>query len=517
MKRIAVAAIIFPLALMAGCSGMGAPSTDVVASRSDERADTGRDAEALAAIEAKYHEALAHYVCDEWSSAIPLLQDALASLEELDPANEGVRQATESLRCRVLHFLDAAPDDLRTAAAAIDRTRSSIPGHSEAGQDERPRGVVEEGNGLRIVSNSRVEHWLRYFTGKGRREMTRWMSRSGRYRPMIDSILAEEGLPPELFYLAMIESGLNPNAYSRAHAAGMWQFISSRARMYGLRVDWWVDERRDPEKATRAACAYLKDLYEMFGSWELALAGYNSGEGRVSRAQRKRPSCEDYWCLDLPRETENFVPKFMAAVIIGKDPEAHGFDVGHTESPIEYESFEVEHATDIQLIADAAGVTTSEIERLNPSLRRWCTPSSGGAVTVRVPPGTSQRCLTAIASVPEEERVTWTRHRISRGETLSGIAAAYGTSVRAIMNVNDLRNPNRIRAGSYVVIPVGPGALGESYAAAGGTITYRVRRGDTVSSIARRYGKRTADVLRWNGLGWRSRIYPGDAITIRNM
>jgi membrane-bound lytic murein transglycosylase D len=297
----------------------------------------------------------------------------------------------------------------------------------------------------------------------------------------------------------------------------MWQFISSRGRMHGLRVDWWVDERRDPLKATRAACAYLGELHEMFGAWELALAGYNSGEGRVSRAQKRRPSCEDYWCLDLPRETENFVPKFMAAALIGSDPEAFGFAEWDPEPPLVHESIDVCDATDLAFIAEAVGVSETEIRRLNPALRRWCTPPADGPATVNVPPGTGKRCLAALASVPESERVTWHRHKISRGENLTSIAAAYGTSVRSILQVNSIRNPNRIRAGEHLIIPVGPGARGVDYADSGGTILHRVSRGDTISSIARRYGKRTADVLKWNGLGWNSRIYPGDVISIHNM
>ena len=517
LSRDIALVLVLSMPLIAGCAGVGAQSGGIAVAGHGEPTDRRVAEEALGLAEAQYHEALAHYVCDEWDYAVPLLEKALSSLDSVEPSDHDVRQARESLKARVLHFLEAAPGGARATAAPVIRADSESADAPVAAANAAVATFEPGKPGLRIVTNSRVEHWLRYFKGKGRREMTRWLGRTGRYRPMIEGFLAQEGLPLELFYLAMIESGLNPNAYSSAHAAGMWQFISSRARMYNLRVDWWVDERRDPEKATQAACAYLKDLYEMFGCWELALAGYNSGEGRVSRAQRRRPSCEDYWCLDLPRETENFVPKFMAAVIIGSDPEAHGFERGQLESPLEYESFEVRHATDIQLIADAAGVTSSEIERLNPALRRWCTPSSETPVTVHVPPGTSKLCLAAIASVPEDERVTWTRHKVSRGETLSGIASAYGTSVRAILGVNDIRNAHRIRTGSHLVIPVGPGSLGEDYAAAGGMLTYRVRRGDTVSSIARRYGKRTEDVLRWNGLGWRSRIYPGDAIKIRNM
>lgn len=512
-RALAVFLSLLPV-LLVGCAGTTQRHETDLASEAPGVACSAA-ADSLDFAEAQYRRALSHYVCDEWDEAVPLLKRALACLERTTPRADDLRQAKGSLRSRILYFLKTAPgggapgvgEDAVAVAAEIAIARQAV-GGSDA---ER---VVP---GIELVSNERVQKWIDYFTGKGRTEMNRWLGRTGRYRPMVERELDAAGLPRELFYLAMIESGLNPNAYSRAHAAGMWQFISSRARMYGLRVDWWVDERRDPLKATRAACAYLGDLYEMFGSWELALAGYNSGEGRVARAQSRRPTCEDYWCLDLPRETENFVPKFMAALMIGSDPEAFGFTDWELEAPLAQESVEVGDATDLTFIAEAVGVSTDELERLNPALRRWCTPPADGPVTVNVPPGTGGRCLSALASVPESERVTWRRHKIERGENLSQIASAYGTSVTAILQVNSIRNPNRIREGDHLIIPVGPGSGGESYAGAGEIFIHRVSRGDTVSSIARRYGKRTSDVLKWNGLGWNSRIYPGDAITIKDM
>ncbi len=513
VNRALVAFVLFLSALAFGCAGTGTPSGEPDSCAAPAGDAYSAAVDSLEFAEAQYRQALSHYVCDEWDEAVPLLQRALDCLSSTRPVSDDLRQSKASLQSRIAYFLRAAPGSSvgpgdgegAEVAAEIEMARQAASGDVSA--LEMP--------GIEVVDNDRVEKWIDYFTGKGRKEMTRWLRRGGRYRPMIEHELESAGLPKELFYLAMIESGLNPNAYSRAHAAGMWQFISSRARMYGLRVDWWVDERRDPVKATHAACQYLADLYEMFGSWELALAGYNAGEGRVARAQSRRPSCEDYWCLDLPRETENFVPKFMAAVMIGSDPQAYGFEDWQPEEPLAQETIEVRDPTDLTFIAEAVGVSEDDLERLNPSLRRWCTPPSDGPVTVNVPPGTGQRCLAALASVPESERVSWQRHKIARGENLSRIAAAYGTSVKAILQVNSIRNPNRIRAGDDIVIPIGPGSGGDRYA--GGVIIHRVARGDTVSSIAHRYGKRTADVLKWNGLGWNSPIYPGDSITIKNM
>ncbi|MEA3409766.1 MAG: transglycosylase SLT domain-containing protein, partial [Candidatus Eisenbacteria bacterium] len=444
MKTLRVALALFIVVTVAGCSG----TSRVTPAPSDELRTLAQDgasaAESIAAADLLYREALAHYVTDEFEAARPLLRQALAELGDAHPDKADLRAEKSSLRSRVQYFLTAIEGRGAPAAHVVPTETARI--------DTIPLPVLEPAEPrtgcmppVVTVMNERVEKWLDYFQGRGRKDMERWFSRAPRYRPMIDRMLEEEGLPPELFYLAVIESGLNPNAYSRAHAAGMWQFISSRARMYDLRVDWWIDERRDPETATRAACTYLKELHQRFGSWELALAGYNSGEGRVERARRKRPSCPDYWCLDLPRETENFVPKFMAVVLIGTNPSEYGFEMPTAGAALAYDTIEITDAVDLQVIADGTGTGYDEIKKLNPALRRWCTPPSSSPTTVRVPPGTGQQCLAAIASIPVEDRVTWRRHRVTTGETLSGIAKAYGTSISAITSVNDIRNPHRIR------------------------------------------------------------------------
>jgi membrane-bound lytic murein transglycosylase D len=513
MERLRIVLASMTVFVLAGCAGVPswrAPDVD----RPADGRESAAVLDSLAVAGARYREALSHYVVDEREEAVALLERSLTALYAIDPLTQDSASDASSLEARVLYFLDALGDSGREAVASAHEHARLDTTVVRTARVNRPETTVSAA--IPLTVNKRVEKWLDYFHGKGRGEMQRWLDRSPRYRPMIEQILAEEGLPQQLYYLAVIESGLNPNAYSRAHACGMWQFISSRARIHGLRVDWWVDERRDPEKATRSAASYLKELYGMFGSWELALAGYNSGEGRVARAQKRRPSCPDYWCLDLPRETENFVPKFIAAALIGEDPGAYGFTPPGREPPLAYETVEVAEATDISVIAEGVGSTPEEIQKLNPSLRRWCTAPDGPPTTVRVPPGTAECCRTALASIPAEKRVTWRRHKISRGETLSEIAGHYGTNVRAILTVNDIRNPNRIRTGDYLIIPIGP-TVAPGAGGPGETIVYRVCRGDTITSIARRFGKRTQDVLKWNGLGWKSRIYPGDTITIHNM
>ncbi|MBD3367823.1 MAG: transglycosylase SLT domain-containing protein [Candidatus Eisenbacteria bacterium] len=503
MRRLMRLLVLLMLVgVVAGCSTTQPPSGDPV-SRSPV---TGAPADSLARAEHLYRDALGHYVLDEWDQASVLLRRAERAVSGAASGSRAERSDAASLTKRIDYFLEIigtrdAPVEVVEAPARVDTT---VVDAADAEVPEPPlRPVIEP------VVNARVEKWLDYFQGRGRSQMSRWLSRSSKYRPMIEQMLEEHGLPSELFFLAMIESGFNPKAYSRAHASGMWQFISSRARMHGLRVDWWVDERRDPEKATRAACEYLRDLYGMFGSWELALAGYNSGEGRVARARRRRPGCHDFWCLDLPRETENFVPKFMAALIIGSDPEKHGFTGCTPEPPLEYDTILVDGAFDLDVIARVAGVSVDAVRELNPALRRWCTAPSSGPTTLRVPVGTGDRTLAGLHAIPREERVSWQRHRIARGETLWDIARAYGTSVHAIASTNSISNPSRIRAGDFLVIPVGAVESGD-----GGYIEYVVQRGDTISSIARRHGRSTRQVLRTNGLSWHSRIYPGDRIRI---
>jgi membrane-bound lytic murein transglycosylase D len=509
-------ALLLGLLIAAGCSSTR-PQDDGL------RADRPVSGDPIAAVETLYRDALDLYIRDRCADAGAILEDAAAALDAAGAASddpEGVRAAWHS---KIAYFQGVlagrGADWVRSETAEPARTDTvAVPiTHASPGQE-----VCAPPSPITVVRNERVEKWLRYFQGRGRDEMARWLSRAGKYRPMVDGIIAENGLPPQLFYLSMIESGLNPKAYSRAHASGMWQFIESRGRQYGLRVDWWMDERRDPEKATRAACAYLRDLRELLGSWELALAGYNAGEGRVLRAQRKHPSCPDYWCLDLPRETEDFVPKFMAAVIIGSDPAAFGFGDCPPVPPLAYDTIEVSEAVDLDAVAKACGTTTEEIKQLNPALRRWCTPPPGGkahaSTALRVPRGAGGTVLAAIEQLPPDERASWQRHEVKRGDTLSELAARYGTSVSAIMSVNDIRDARRIHTGESIVIPVGHYVPDEDETpAAKRTITYTVKKGDTISSIARRHGKDPKDLLRWNGLTWSSPIYPGDRIKVLSM
>lgn len=377
-----------------------------------------------------------------------------------------------------------------------------------------------------LEMNEQVERWIEYFTaGDGRVRFRIYLERAGQFEAMIRERARAAELPEDLLYLALIESGMNPNAYSRSRAVGLWQFMTATGRAYGLEVDYWLDERRDPFLATDAAIAHLGDLYERFGSWYLAAAAYNAGAGRVSRGIR-RVGSDDFWDLADSRvlhpETRNYVPKLLAAATIARNPERYGFDDVVPMPPLEFDVVQVPDATSFDVLADAAGTTEDVIKALNPQFVRQVTPPQR-TVEVRVPPGTAAEFSTAYAQIPPDQRVTWLEHRVTRGQTLGAIAGRYGTSVNAIRAANNNVNPRRLQIGQRLVIPRDRGARmaassgGTSTSAtaslADGPVTVTVRNGDTLWSIARRYGTSTSALMASNGLN-SSVIHPGDRITI---
>jgi len=379
-----------------------------------------------------------------------------------------------------------------------------------------------------LVVNDRVQFYLRHFkSSKGRKFFSKWLERSPRYLPMTVEILREEGLPEDLAYIAMIESGFNPRAYSSARAVGIWQFMPRTGRHFGLDSNWWVDERRDPEKATRAAAKYLKILYKRFNSWELAAAGYNAGEGRVARALKKYKT-DDYWELvkhkrSLKLETRDYVPKLMAAMIIAKNPERHGFTGLNYEEPVYYDKGEVYQPTDIHVIARAAETTAEEIRRLNPELRRWLTPPSNSAYEIRLPEGSLATYTANIQDVPRRGRLEFHRHKIRRGQSLWDIARAYQTGIKPIMELNDIKNSRKIREGKTIMIPVRAGTkVSNNYRRARSKKhtkdpkgVYTIKNGDTLWDISRAFGVELKDLKRWNNLSGSGKIRAGQKLYLK--
>ncbi len=306
----------------------------------------------------------------------------------------------------------------------------------------------------------------------------------------------------------------------------MWQFISSTGRTYGLEVSFWLDERRDPFKATDAAIAFLSDLYDEFGSWYLAAAAYNGGPGRVRRGIARTGS-EDFWDLSkartLRRETRNYVPKLIAAALIARNPERYGFRSIEGEEPWEFEVVEVPDATSFDVLAEAAGTDEDMIRKLNPQYPRRVTPPKR-AVELRVPKGMGEPFAVNYAAIPPDERVTWLMHTVTRGQTLGHIASRYGTSVAAIRAANGNVNPRRLQIGQQLIIPRSAGSVASRSTSSSssspqvasqpsGPRTITVRRGDTLWSLARRHGVSTRDLMSWNNLS-SSVIHPGDRLRI---
>ena len=366
-----------------------------------------------------------------------------------------------------------------------------------------------------IDANDRVVASLHFFQTRGRKTFATWLRRAGRYRTLITDILEREGMPRDLFYLAVIESGLNPRAYSRSRAVGLWQFMAHTGHMMGLKRTHWIDERRDPFKATVAASRYLKDLFAEFGDWRLALAAYNAGPGRVRRTIA-RSGINDYWQLDLPRETKNYVPLFMAAAVIAKAPQLFGFAPQAEEPAFAYEEVVLPKDwlyVDLKAAAQLLGIERQVLHDLNPELRQDITPpKSHSPYTLRVPPGKGRLLLDQYASLPIPEKAAVHQYRVQRGDTISGIAQTFGVSTRVIAAANSLRNPNFIRPRQvlYIPIPVAPMAK----QARDGQETYVVRPNDSLSRIASQHGVLLRDLMRWNGLKT-TLIKPGQELVLQ--
>jgi len=359
---------------------------------------------------------------------------------------------------------------------------------------------------LPLMLTDQVAGFINYFsTPKGHEILQHALERGGRYREMIEGTLRDQGVPQELIYLAQAESGFHPLALSRVGARGMWQFMSSRARGYGLQHNLWVDERQDPEKSTRAAAHHLKDLYNQFGDWYLAMAAYNSGPGTVQSAV-KRTGYADFWELYrrnvLPRETRNYVPIILAVTIMAKNPAQYGLGDIVPEQPVPYDAVVINYSVDLRLVAQCIDVSPATLQDLNPSLLRLATPRDQ-SFELRLPVGSRDRYLAAIEPIPPQMRVWWRYHEVADGDTLASIARTYRTSLAAIEKENHLLSGDELKPDSKLIVPIPPGKHattedGASYARH--TTRYKVRRGDTVQTVADNFSLPPVMIRRWNHL-----------------
>lgn len=360
--------------------------------------------------------------------------------------------------------------------------------------------VKKTSSDLPLVMNDYVAGYINFFTSRGRNSLVQSWQRSGRYKEMIRRTLKEEGVPQDLMYLAQAESGFHPLALSRVGARGMWQFMHYTAPGYGLQHNWWVDDRQDPEKATRAAARYLKDLFNQFGDWYLAMAAYNSGAGNVQRAVQ-RTGYADFWELYkrnvLPQETKNYVPIIVAMTIIAKNPSQYGLTAEEMEPPQADDKVTVHYAVDLRLVAETVDSPVELLTELNPSLLRMVTPKDAD-YDLKLPAGTKEKFLSAIAAIPEDKRVLWRYHKVGADDSLESIARKYHTNPKSILEVNNLESAD-LTPGRKLIIPVTPDRT-VAAAFSKHPTRYKVRKGDTVLSVADDFSVPPDKVRKWNRL-----------------
>jgi membrane-bound lytic murein transglycosylase D len=387
---------------------------------------------------------------------------------------------------RITTFL--SPEDLKKTYAEVDKA------------------VKQTNLGFEFQTNDAVVTYVNAYQTKLRNWFNNALIRSARYAPKMKAVFKDEGIPSSLVYMAIVESAFNPNAISRAKAVGMWQFMQGTALRYGLAIDFWEDQRKDPEIAARAAARYLKDLYAMFGDWQLALAAYNAGEGKIQRYTDRSPE-GDFWKLRktryVRRETREYVPAIMAAILLASNPKAYGFEVPPEDPPPPTAAVTIEEPTDLRVLAKCAQIQVEEIQELNPSLKRLMTPPR--KFDLRIPASHLEGFQSKLEATPPQERVAVAMHTVKKGETLAKIAAQYNVPVQAIRLANRL--PSRsVRVDQTLVIPLGLAASDpslyaeERQASRRGSRVYKVRKGDTLSSVSRHTGVPVDQLQALNGL-----------------
>jgi len=529
---------------------------------------------ALAAPAAAQAPATAAAAASATTRALPPAELPAATLVPAAPAKDAPVPTVQKMLDE--HELAAAAADVPDDPAVADEIDSESADLEELKRAEEESHVADQGPGVphqsgpgRIALLPELDHdlvqlqaeydipidvneavvgYIRFFQSRvARKHFVKWLGRSHKFIDRYRQILKEEGLPQDTVFLAMIESGFGNFAYSRAKASGPWQFIGPTGKLFGLKQDFWVDERRDPEKSARAAARFLKQLYQQTGDWRLAWAGYNAGVGRIFKARDK--GYEDFWAMAavpgkkvLRAETKGYVPKLMAAAIITKHPEAFGFKAEEIDPQRweEYAEVNVPSATLLAVVAKSAGTSERQLMDLNPELRRACTPPR--PYHLKIPKDQADAFAEAWPKAQGKVRMTFAGHVVRKGDTLSSIAHHYGVPTEGILEMNGLRNGKKLRVGSELIIPkplsggtlaraeepaaparapkartpepqrepaaetsasatvVASHAVHPTLAGAERKTTLRVQAGDTLWSIAKRLGVELRELCRWNGI-----------------
>jgi membrane-bound lytic murein transglycosylase D len=473
----------------------------------------------IARAEAEYARGQANYAAghleaakDNFDAAFNLLLGGpigVQSDERLQSEFDRIVEATHQLELQALKAGDGFTEQ-RAEPAPIDEVNSITFPVDPTIKAKAQAELANTHSDLPLMLTDPVVSYINYFSSRGHGTIERALIRRGRYSTMISRVFREEGVPQDLMFLAQAESGFQPLALSRMGARGMWQFMPWDGVHAGLQHNWWVDERQDPEKATRAAARLLKDLYNQFGDWYLAMAAYNSGPGTVQRAVQ-RTGYADFWELyrrnALPGETRNYVPIILAMTIMAKNPNQYGLDHLPLDSPISSDTVRIHYPIDLRLIAECTDSSTAVLQELNPSLLRMTTPKDMD-FDLHLPKGMAGKFEKAVEAIPEEMRVYWRYHRVESGETLSDIARRYHTTATAIAEANNLEGAE-LAQNSKLIIPVSPGKPAAATEVAGHSTSltyskhpahYTVRKGDTVLSVADDFGVPAEKVRQWNRL-----------------
>ena len=539
------------LAALAGAAPASAQTADIAPPRALDPAVPARSADldrALERAERLFHEgdaALGEGRAVDAREAFDTALDVFVTMNGGATADPRFMGAYRSLVDRIHAAELAAGAERRTLAAAalsVDTEAASAKSPSDTPVDPQsvstlaelgarleaitPTEEARQSNeavlgreviDLPIELNDQVLGAIDLYTGRFHKWFSAALSRGLPHLPRIREILAEAGIPQDLAYVPIVESAFNPSALSRAKARGLWQFIPSTGKQYGLKQDFFVDERANMEKATIAAAQYLKNLHAMFGDWNLALAGYNAGEGNVQRAIR-RAQTNDFWALAKTRsfraETKNYVPLIHAAIVIAKSPESYGIDLT-PEEPTVAETVRVAGSYPITTVARCAHVEPAEIRQLNPELRRGMTPSSD--FDLRVPHGSAGQVTACLAT---EKAMDYTRHVVRKRDTFSSIGKMFGVSASEVARVNGLTLQSRLRPGAELAIPrpsrTAPGKLAVSNRGAGAVDIYRIQKGDTLSSVAARHSTTVEAIKALNGLN-SSRLSIGQVLRVTSV